>query len=151
MTRSTKTVDAIAREHDEEALGVIRDIMIDPFTEAKDRIRAAEAILDRGHGKAAQAIIAVPAGRRQAQQLAAMEDAALLAVIREQPLPRLSAPQPEVEPVIEADFEPVVEAPRRYSSQGAERAMKALRKLADPNNMNSLVTEVVEPIDPLLL
>lgn len=105
--RSTKTVDAQAREHDEEAIGILREIMIDPFSEAKDRIRAAESLLDRGHGKAAQAIIAVPAGRRQMQQAAALDDSALMEIIRGEPLPRLVAP--EVEPVIEAEFEPIVE------------------------------------------
>jgi hypothetical protein len=107
MSRSPKSVDALARDHDEEAISVIREIMIDPFSEAKDRIRAAETLLDRGHGKAAQAIIAVPATKKMMQQAAALEDSALLDIIRGEPLPRLSAPQPE--PVIEADFEPVVD------------------------------------------
>lgn len=107
MSRSPKSVDALARDHDEEAISVIREIMIDPFSEAKDRIRAAETLLDRGHGKAAQAIIAVPATKKMMQQAAALEDSALLEIIRGEPLPRLGAP--EREPVIEAEFEPVVD------------------------------------------
>ena len=43
--------------------------------EDRDRIRAAESILDRGYGKAAQAIIAVPASRRQAALLASLDAA----------------------------------------------------------------------------
>ena len=60
MSTKAKSADAIAREHAEEALEIIRDIMIDPLQETKDRLRAAETMLDRGHGKAAQAIIAIP-------------------------------------------------------------------------------------------
>lgn len=101
----SKGVDALARDHGEEAIQALREVMIDPFSEAKDRIRAAEALLDRGHGKAAQAIIAVPVTRKQMQQAAALEDSDLLEIIRNQQLPRLGAP--EVEPVIEAEFEPV--------------------------------------------
>jgi hypothetical protein len=107
MSTQTKSADARAREYADEAITTIRDIMIDPFTEAKDRLRAAETLLDRGHGKAAQAVISVPATRRMAAQLAQMEDEALLAIIAEERLPSLPAPEPAIEPVIEAEFEPI--------------------------------------------
>ena len=61
--------------------------------EDRDRIRAAESILDRGYGKAAQAIIAVPASRRQAALLASLSDDQLVAVIEQKRLPRIGAPQ----------------------------------------------------------
>jgi len=61
-----------------------------------DRIRAAEAILDRGYGKPSQAIIAIPANRRQAALLAGMSDEQLVAVIEQKQLPRLSSAQPMV-------------------------------------------------------
>lgn len=110
MTTKSKSADAIARDHTEEALKIIRDVMIDPLNETRDRLRAAETLLDRGHGKAVSAVISIPAGKRLAAQMAEYDDEALLMVIRETPLPRLGAPAvEEVEPVIEAEFEPVVE------------------------------------------
>jgi hypothetical protein len=92
---STKNADAMARDHAKEAIGVMHDIMTDPFQEAKDRLRAAEALLDRGHGKAVSAVISVPLERRQKAETAAMSDEELMAAIRDTPLPRLAAPQPD--------------------------------------------------------
>jgi hypothetical protein len=94
----------LARDHDAEAIKVIKDIMDDPHAEHKDRLKAAEALLDRGHGKAAQAIIAVPASRKMITELAALSEEELYAVIQSEPLPRLGAPQAEKE-IIDADFE----------------------------------------------
>jgi hypothetical protein len=102
-----KSADQQARENVDDAIDVLREIMISPLAEDKDRLRAAESMLDRGYGKAAQAIIAIPAGKRQAEQLAQYDDEQLLDIIRETPLPRLSAPEPEVEPIIEAEFDVV--------------------------------------------
>lgn len=93
--RSGKNADALAREHAPEAIDVLHELMVDPFQEAKDRIRAAEALLDRGHGKAVSAVISVPLDRRQKAEMAAMTDEELMAAIRDTPLPRLSAPAPE--------------------------------------------------------
>lgn len=87
----------LAREFDTEALKVIKSIMDDPLAEPKDRLKAAEALLDRGHGKAAQAIIAVPASRKLATALAVMSDEELYEVIQGEPLPRLRAPVIDVE------------------------------------------------------
>jgi hypothetical protein len=64
--------------------------MDDPFAENRDRLRAAESLLDRGHGKASQAIIAVPANRQQAALLAAMSDDELMAILASTKLPRLT-------------------------------------------------------------
>jgi hypothetical protein len=87
-----KTADAQARDHTEEAIGVLHDLMVDPFQEARDRIRAAESLLERGHGKAVSAVISVPLEKRQRAEVAAMTDEELMAAIREVPLPRLAAP-----------------------------------------------------------
>lgn len=47
-----------------------------------ERLRAAQTILERGHGKAVQAVIQVPAKARLQAQLAEMSDEQLLALAR---------------------------------------------------------------------
>lgn len=95
----------LARESDAEAIDVIKSIMNDPFAEHKDRLKAASELLDRGHGKAAQAIIAVPASRKVAQALAGMTEEDLYEIIRSEPLPRLGPP------VIDGEFTEKPQAP----------------------------------------
>lgn len=97
-----RRADAIARDHVSEAMEVIRDVMIDPLSETKDRLKAAEMIIERGEGKVAQAIIAIPGTKRMAEQYAAMNDTDLLDIISAEPLPRLSAP------ATDAEFEEIV-------------------------------------------
>lgn len=89
---SDHDIGELARLHGPRALDVLADTM-ESAVEDRDRIRAAEALLDRGYGKASQAIIAVPATRRQAQLLASMSDDQLVAVIEQKQLPRIGAPQ----------------------------------------------------------
>jgi hypothetical protein len=89
----SKGIDELAREHAPRAIDILADTM-ESAVEDKDRIRAAEALLDRGYGKPAQAIIQVPANRRQAALLAAMSDEQLVAVIEQKQLPRLQPAQP---------------------------------------------------------
>lgn len=91
--KTGRNADAQARDHTEEAINVLHDIMVDPFQEAKDRLRAAESLLERGHGKAVSAVISIPLERRQKAEMAAMTDEELMAAIRDTPLPRLAAPQ----------------------------------------------------------
>lgn len=93
--RNGRNADAQARDHTEEAIDVLHEIMVDPSHEAKDRLRAAEALLERGHGKAVSAVISVPLERRQKAEMAAMTDEELMAAIRDTPLPRLAVPQPQ--------------------------------------------------------
>lgn len=102
----TRRTDAseLAREHTESAIQVLSEVMNDWLAETKDRIKAAEALLDRGHGKAAQAVIAVPMTRQQQMQLAGMSDADLIAHIQAVPLPRLVDQR-----VRDADFEIVTQ------------------------------------------
>lgn len=88
---SDKSADALARDHAKEAIGILHDIMVDPLAENKDRLRAAESLLERGHGKAVSAVISIPVQRRQAAQMASMSDEELLEAIRQTPLPRLVA------------------------------------------------------------
>ena len=91
-----KNADSLAREHTEQAIDVLAEVMADPFAENRERITAANSLLDRGHGKPNQAIIAVPASRQQAALLAAMSDDDLIAVLNHVRLPRLAP--------IEAEF-----------------------------------------------
>ena len=88
-------IGELARSHAPRALTLLADAMETAETD-KDRIRAAEAILDRGYGKPSQAIIQIPANRRQAALLAGMSDEQLVAVIEAKKLPRLTPAQPMV-------------------------------------------------------
>jgi len=98
-----KSIDAHAREHGERAIEVLADIMDNTAEETKDRIRAAEAILDRGHGKASQAIIAIPAQQRQRQAAALYTDAELDAIIDAEweAIERRALPAPAKDPLLE--------------------------------------------------
>lgn len=93
--RVIRSADAQARDHTADAIDVLREVMIDPLAEHKDRIKAAAELLDRGHGKAVNAVISVPLERRQGAQLAAMTDDDLMELIRSAPLPQLISHQPE--------------------------------------------------------
>lgn len=97
-----KSADTLAREHTEKAIDTIVSVMDDPFAENKDRIRAAETILDRGHGKAAQAIIAIP-GRQIAAMLAGKSDEELMAILNQTQLPRLAPIDAEFQEVVPQD------------------------------------------------
>jgi hypothetical protein len=92
----SKSADELARVHAPRAIELLADTM-ESAVEDRDRIRAAEALLDRGYGKPAQAIIQVPANRRQAALLAGMSDEDLVAVIEQKQLPRLRQPMITVE------------------------------------------------------
>lgn len=89
MSRVFRSLDNLAREHTEKAVKVMADIMDDPFAENRDRLKAANDILDRGHGKPLVATIALPANRAAAARLAAMSDDELMAAVQSAPLPRL--------------------------------------------------------------
>jgi hypothetical protein len=91
----SKGIDEQARIHAPKAIETLADIMA-TAVEDKDRIRAAESLLDRGYGKPAQAIIQVPANRRQAALLAAMSDDDLVSIIEQKKLPSLAPRQPMV-------------------------------------------------------
>jgi hypothetical protein len=94
-----KTADSLARQHTEKAIERIVDVLEDPFADNKDVLKAADMILDRGHGKPNQAIIAVPGNRQIAALLAGKSDDELMALINQAQLPRLAP--------IDATFTPV--------------------------------------------
>lgn len=70
-----------ARDLGERAIDVLAEIMNDWSEEAQHRIRAAEGILDRGYGKAAQAVIAVPMERAAREAAAQLTDEELTEII----------------------------------------------------------------------
>lgn len=91
-----KTADNLARAHTELAIETLAEIMADPWAKDADRIKAADSILDRGHGKPLAATIALPPSKQMLQAIAGMSDEELMGVIR-QPLPRLAAPALDAE------------------------------------------------------
>jgi hypothetical protein len=93
-----RNADDLARGHTEDAISTLAEVMNDPFAENKDRVKAADSLLDRGHGKPSQAIIAIPASKRQQALLAAMSNEELMLAIQGAALPRLAP--------IEAEFRP---------------------------------------------
>lgn len=94
----SKSLDQLARERTEKALGVIDEVMSDPFAENRDRLKAAVEMLDRGHGKPLHATISIPLTKQKAAQLATMSDADLMAHLQQTPLPTLlSLPTPDAE------------------------------------------------------
>lgn len=72
--------DTLARLHTAEAIGTLVSVMRDKGAKPSERANAANSILDRGHGRAVQATIAVPARQALASRLASMDDSALLAI-----------------------------------------------------------------------
>ena len=60
------------------------------MSEDKDKLRAAEQILDRGHGKPLSATISLPASKQQQAMLAALSDDELMARINGVELPKLT-------------------------------------------------------------
>lgn len=77
MSRVNKNARALG----ERAIEVLAEIMNDWSEEAQHRIRAAESILDRGFGKAAQAVIAVPMDRQAREAAAQLTDDELTEII----------------------------------------------------------------------
>gem|GEM_PF-6966942 len=73
------------------ALEALSDVLTNPMSKDSDRIRAAEAILDRGYGKPSQAVISIPATKQQAALLASMSDADLVAIMESKPLKRIQS------------------------------------------------------------
>ena len=101
----TKRADQLARSHTEQAIATLAAIMNNAASEDKDRIKAADSLLDRGHGKPLAAVIQLPPSKMQLQLLAAAGDDELLEIMRAKPLPRLGAPSQDA---IDGEFTEVV-------------------------------------------
>jgi hypothetical protein len=98
-----KTADQLARQHTEQAIETLAEVMSDPFAENRERLTAANSLLDRGHGKPNQAIIAVPGNRELAALLAKMSNDELAQIVQGAALPRLApieATFTEVDPLL---------------------------------------------------
>lgn len=67
MSTSDTVLDVaqLARVHTREMIDVIHEIASDPTEKAGDRLRAANMMLDRGHGTPTQSIIQIPAERQR--------------------------------------------------------------------------------------
>jgi hypothetical protein len=74
------SADSLARLHTAEAIGALVTVMRRKGAKEADVIKAASELLDRGHGKAVQATIAVPVRQAVAAKLAGLDDSALLAI-----------------------------------------------------------------------
>lgn len=89
------TADSLARLYTAEAMGLLVQVVRgDVEAKTSERIRAAEDILDRGHGRAVQAVISVPARQAVAARLAAMSDDALLQIAQRGSRERNEGPVP---------------------------------------------------------
>lgn len=89
--KSNRSADDLARDYTDDAIETFAEVMRDPLAEHRDRIRAAENLIDRAYGKAVTPV-AVQHSGKLSHQLAEMTDDQLYAVLRREPLPRLAAP-----------------------------------------------------------
>jgi hypothetical protein len=105
-TTLLRSVEALAREHTEQAIETIAEIMNEDslLVEPQHRLRAAEMLLDRAHGKPTSVSVQLPANRRAAQRYAQLSDDELMEAIDMEPLPslaQLTAPEPEpIDPLL---------------------------------------------------
>jgi hypothetical protein len=85
--------------------------MNDWCAEDRDRIAAANALLDRGHGKPVAAVISIPASRQMQAALSAMTDEDLESQIMDQPLPRLTKASliEHHQPAVNSDHDPLLD------------------------------------------
>jgi hypothetical protein len=91
-----RTADALAREHSAAAILTLVEVM-ESGDKDNARVAAAKEILDRGWGKPLTATISLPATRRLASTLYAMEEDELLTVIAAPPEPSFATGSVEAE------------------------------------------------------
>lgn len=89
--RTNRSPDDLARDYTDDVIETFVDVMRDPLAEHRDRLRAAENLVDRGFGKPITPL-AVQHSGKLSHQLADMTDEELYARMRADPLPRLAAP-----------------------------------------------------------
>jgi hypothetical protein len=71
MSRAPIDLRSLARSHTETAVRVLAGIMEQPSSADAARVRAAEALLDRGWGKAVQAVSSDPTRRSSSRSYSA--------------------------------------------------------------------------------
>jgi hypothetical protein len=86
LIEDSMSVEQYARSKAHEAIDVLAEVMTDDGAKGSERVAAASALLDRGHGKPTQAVITVPARTAARAALAAMSTTELLARIGEERL-----------------------------------------------------------------
>lgn len=104
--------DALARSYGQAAIETLAEIMADETTKKSDRIAAANALLDRGYGKATQAVIALPSKKAVAHQLASMSEDQLRQTLLEARQRRAALPAPG-----QVDSDPAPEPQSEHESQ----------------------------------
>ena len=107
MTASSKRADQLAREHTEAAINTLVEVMYDGDAKPSDRIKAADSILDRGHGKPVQATIAIPLDKAARDALYDMTDEDLMAEAKR----RMAERQPPIDVTPQPDQQ-AIEAPK---------------------------------------
>jgi hypothetical protein len=127
-----RSIQDLAAVYAPRAIEVLADIMDSDMVEPKDRISAAEKLLNRGHGMPTQAVIVAPAVAAQRSLAAAKTDDELLAIVEAKQLPRMGAAQSMI----------TVET-------GAVRMTEA--DYDQPAGMHEFDTIEESPIDPMLL
>lgn len=91
---------ALARQHSSRAIQALADVMDSDFSEPREVIAAANALLDRAHGKPTQAIVSGGTAGDIPEKLAAMSDTELLAALGEARMLRAQA-RPPIESTVE--------------------------------------------------
>lgn len=108
MTTVLRSVESLAREYTEDAVETIASIMRDDsvFADPSHRLKAAEMLLDRAHGKPTSVSVQLPPNRRAAQRYAQLSDEELMEALDAEPLPTLAqltapeAPEPPIDPLL---------------------------------------------------
>lgn len=103
-----QSLERLARSLSPQMMEILGMIARDGGAKNSDRIAAAKEIMDRGHGKPTQAVIAIPSKRAIAQQLAGMTDDQLMETLtdaraRRASLPALVDSRPDDEAELDGD------------------------------------------------
>lgn len=74
--------DSLSRLYTAEAIGYAVQLVRGEIPDAKpnERLRAAELLLDRGHGRATQAVVSIPARQAASAALASLSEEALMRI-----------------------------------------------------------------------
>lgn len=75
------SAESLSRLHTKEAIGAVVEVLRDRTAFPGDRLKAAQILLDRGHGKPTSVTVAIPAKRAITAQLAGMSEEQLLAIV----------------------------------------------------------------------
>lgn len=75
------SADSLSRLYTAESIGLLVQVVRGEVeSKTNERIRAAEILLDRGHGRATQAVVSIPARQAVSAALASMSEEALMRI-----------------------------------------------------------------------